>query len=224
MWRLLCFRLRTPDGHILELRALALRDQRHKPLCILVSFVMRLDHMAVHRCSVMVAANLDRNVVPRVGIHRRFQFSQLLRLAGFRNARLAHDPDGVLADVGAAQVMMRSDGVAATEGDMRGGAKLKLRRDNHVSRVELPRAGRWVIVLRHFIPVQHTIFHLPLADGGGPAVNGLLAHQRRGLVERGRNDQLRRRDDSGRGLLRRLGLSAGNNECTDGKSEQREVE
>ena len=127
-----------PEGDVFELCALAFGDEGDEAFGVLVALVLGFDDVAVHGGAIVIAAELDGEAVPGVRIDRCFQFGEFFGLAGLRDAGLAHDPDGVLADVGACQVMMRRDVVTAAKSDMRGGAESELRGDDQIGRIELP--------------------------------------------------------------------------------------
>lgn len=99
------------------------------------------------------------------------------------------DPDGVASDVGACEVVVRGDGVAAAEGDLAGGAEAKLGSDDEVSGFKPVGAGGVMVVGFEFGAVEGAVFDGPFTDACLPAVDGAFAGGWGGFVEGGGDDE-----------------------------------
>jgi hypothetical protein len=201
-----------PKSDVLELYTLTFGDEGDEALGIGETRVLGLDDVLADLDAVAITNDLDGDVVPGFGVQRGFQFGEFLGLGRLGDAAHVGNPDGVLTDEGAGEVVMRLDGVTAAEGDVFGSAETKLCGDDEVRGLDGIGAGAGVLIFGHFIAMQRTIGDPPFADGCAPAENGLLASLRRVLAKAAGDDESVRLAKDGLGWLRGDDLTAENAE------------
>lgn len=183
------FGLGVGEGDVFELGVLAFVDEGDDAFGVFEAGMGSFDDVVVDGGAVVVAGDFDGEGVPGVGVDGGFEFGDFGGLGGFGDAGHVGDPDGVRRDVGAGEVVVWGDGVAAAEGDLGGGAEAKLGSDDEVGGVEAVGAGGVMVVGFEFGAVEGAVFDGPFADAGLPAVDGAFAGGRGGLVEWGGDDE-----------------------------------